>query len=359
MKKYHLLALLLLACTFAQAQLQRGTYYIGVPLKEFFETDYPQPLSLAPAVSVFSTMENNIAGWSSTEYVNRVFNPEFGVMLSNRFMLGMGQQTRALGIFGRYYFNPDAAGTHVFAQTGKDLTTTIQRGKLLWDFNMGIGVTQLLGGGIAWDNMLGFYSGPVDGRSRAEQLALTTRFNVYLSQELRNESPDFQGFSLGRRLMIGGGAGDFKLGFGDDKLNSVDARASILYFVSNRLALGAGFTYQHLSRVRPVSQDFSRNNWGIMPQLRLYSEGMGRTRWFAGLGAGLMRYKLDAQNEFIDADLTAFNMEAGYGFNHFVTPNFALEFFPFVGFMSENDDASTKTFRLGASLGVQVLLPAK
>lgn len=333
-----------------QAQLSKGTLYLGSSSYRDINAVQSDWGSLS-----LNALENS-------SFLEFSLSPEVAIFLSDRIMVGgrflFGMATdfeasgSAVGLnpLARYYLNPKANNTHFFGQASLGATFQLtENGSALFQSQLGVGMTHFIAPGIGLDVALTFddpdFESSLDG-----SLALSTRLNIYLDRNSRaNYRTAVSGITRGT-WMLGGTTSNFRLSTAalktsNDPSYAFEITPSALYFVGNRLGIGAAFNVGMSGN----SDFFKSRTIGIAPQLRYYLSPQQRTQWFVGTGFSVQSVKAELLEIEYKAEST--NIFLGGGVNSFITPNLAFELGP-----NLNYDVNQEKLTLGINLGVQFFL---
>lgn len=333
-----------------QAQLSKGTLYLG----SYFNRNN------AAVQSDWGSLSLN--AFQDSSFLEFSLSPEVAIFLSDRIMVGgrflYGMATdfessgSAVGLnpLARYYLNPKANNTHFFGQASLGATFQLtENGSALFQSQLGVGMTHFIAPGIGLDVALTFED-PDFESSHDGSLALSTRLNIYLDRNSRaNHQTVVSGITRGT-WMLGGTTSNFRLSTAalrasNDPSYAFTINPSALYFVGNRLGIGAAFSVG----MSGSSDLFKIRTIGIAPQLRYYLSPQQRTQWFVGTGFSMQSVKADLFDLKYEAEST--NIFLGGGVNSFITPNLAFELGP-----NLNYDVEQGTLTPCINLGLQFFL---
>lgn len=353
MKRYTLfsLVLLMICPLWVRAQLQKGTWYAsgtgGV------ELPVAQGLAGFSTLTTQNSAEINLTGLS--------ISPELGYFFSDHLLAGsrlafstafgndvVDVSGLAVAPFLRYYINPKAANNHFYANA--QLNIQVLGDNQALGAGVALGMTHFLAPGLGLDLSLALIEPDFQIR-RNTQLGLFTGLNVFLNPELKANRKQATSALQSGSLMIGGTAANAQLNIlsprtGGSSVRGINFSPNLLYFVNNRLGLGAALT---LSSFGFADGNFSSTLLGLSPRVRYYFN-TDRHRLLFVTGA----YHYDWGKVRLDEEENEANVSRAslaLGVNSFFTPNLALELAPNLNYNFE-----AETFRIGLDLGIQFFL---
>lgn len=343
-----LLVLILICPLWAQAQLSKGTWYVsgytGSPL--------PVAQNLGD-LSYFNKLgtERNL--------VSLHISPEIGYFFSDRFLAGarlgggllskndfVNGNSFIASPFVRYYINPKAEKTHFYANA--QLNMLVTKDDNVFSGNAGVGLTHFIAPGIGLDAYLAIVE-PHFEIGNNTQLGLFTSLNVYLNPDLKANRkiavPELQAGSI----LIGGTSVNGQVGIKSPRgvafnTNQMNISPNVLYFITNRLALGGAFNFGLSGNSR-----FSATNFGLSPRARYYLNSAQHRMLFLGAAYHYDTQKAKFREQTIKTNLSRASFAVGL--NSFLTSNLALELAPNLIYNFTSDDV-----RVGLDLGIQFFL---
>jgi hypothetical protein len=334
-----------------KAQLTKGTWYVSGATSN--------QLPVAQGLSELFYFKE--AGLYDDQFGMGV-SPEFGFFFSRRLLVGsrlsltLVGRNEAFGVTGiaiapfvRYYLNPQSDNNHFFANAQLNLFPPEYN--TLIGSNLGLGMTHFLAPSIGLDAYLALVE-PNFEISRNTQLGLFTSLNVYLNSEMKSSRKTAAPDLLRGTWLIGGTSANTQFGItsarpGASNINGLNIAPNLLYFVTDRLGVGAA-----LNLGLSGNANFSSTVFGISPRLRYYlSPAQHRMFFLAGA------YHYDAfQSKLGEQKFEGNNSRASMalGMNNFLTSHLALELSPNLNYQFES-----KAMRLGVDFGVQFFLGKK
>lgn len=343
-----LLVLILICPLWAQAQLSKGTWYVSGSAAG----NVPVAQGLAGlSLSTQNGTDDNLVGLNISPTIGYFFSDR--LLAGSRFTLNAYTGNDALlssGVvvapFLRYYINPKAANNHFYANT--QLFVIATEDNRATGANLAVGMTHFLAPGLGWDISLALTEPDFQIR-RNTQLGLLTSLNVYLNPELKtSRKTALSGIQRGS-LMIGGTSASALTGIGVPRvgtstLRSLNLNPNLLYFVGNRLGLGASMTVGLTG-----AYNFNASWLGISPQVRYYFNTDKHRVLFASAAYSYNRVYTKYEGRELKDNLS--NASVALGLNSFFTPNLALELAPNV-----NYNLDSETLRVGLDFGIQFFL---
>ncbi len=253
--------------------------------------------------------------------------------------------------FARYYFNPKSANSHFFAQVSPRANIS---GSTVIGLDAGVGVTHFLAPGVGLDTYLSYVNTDLSSTGGGS-VGLSTGLNILLDREsFANRRTAEPGVGRGS-LMIGGTGGIARLAqTGQSNVTAVGISPNVLYFLNDRLALGAGL---EMGFARNDSESFTYNvsTIGISPQARYYFARSPRQHWFMALG-GDAAFTSITGNVF-EGKSKSYGFDIGAGMNAFLNRNVALEIGPYLQYRTQTFDGNSSSgLRLGLNVGLQFIL---
>ena len=360
-KRFSLSVLFVFLCfVFAQAQLTKGTRFLGFPTGAT-NSSYRTPLAvyggIGEAAGLFRDGSNIFAFQ---------FSPQVGSFVSDHLLVGStlyfnnvsfdfenGQTIVGAIPFARYYFNPaSTSGTHFYGEVSLGYLTVLNEDDLnATPFTIGAGVTHMLAPNIALD---GFAR--IEDFDITEDLNRTLIFgagiNILMNRETyfsrKSATPGLQAGTM----MVGGTTGSLNFGLDGSDARSFSLEPQFFYFLSPQLAVGSGVLMEFTSGSSGTI-DFRSTNLGLSPQVRYYLSSGKRNLWFVsgGLNIDYERDKIEGIIPESTVTETTADFAIGAGLNSFVSSNVALEIGP-----SIRIDPSDEDVRFGIDIGVQVFL---
>lgn len=343
-----LLALLMICPSWAQAQLSKGTWYVSG------YTGSPLPV----AQNLGDLSYYNKLG-TERDLVSLHISPEIGYFFSDRFLAGarlgggllrkndfVNGNSFIASPFVRYYINPNAENTHFYANAQLNLLAT--KDDNVFSGNVGVGLTHFIAPGIGLDAYLAIVE-PHFEISRNTQLGLFTSLNVYLNPDLKANRkiavPELQAGSI----LIGGTSVNGQLGINSPRgttfnTNRFNISPNVLYFISNRLALGGALNFGLSGNSR-----FNVTDLGLSPRARYYLNSAQHRMLF--LGAAYHYDTQKAQFGERNFDISTSRASFAVGLNSFFTSHLALELAPNLIYNFTSDEV-----RVGLDLGIQFFL---
>jgi opacity protein-like surface antigen len=331
-------------------------------------------------------LENNL-GSLELNYLDdiRIFalvvSPTLGYFASDHWLVGSGivylhasysdgfsssaEDFLSFRPFVRYYFNPQKTNVHYFAEAAYnrsfDLGNTESNSS---GAGAGAGVTYRLTESVVLDGSLGYNIanlGQEEERFGAIQASAT--LNILLNNGFRGSRSTAPVIQKGTWLT---GVNDLSI-----SASSVDRgvdrqftlRPKLLYFLSDRWALGAGVEYS-VTRQRfliggvggTFEGKFRDGGFSFVPQVRYYFTTSQRIMFFATAGVEVRRQvsRVDERTAGVfggeEKSVTrSQNASIGVGANVFITPNFAFEFGPSFRYAGEEEFS-----RFGIDAGIQL-----
>lgn len=306
---------------------------------------------------------------------------EYGRFSSSHVLLGSGV---ALGIysdlnffspiiglspFARHYLSANTGPSRFYIQLQGKVLLLLGGGEVTSSIggNLQFGLTQLLSEVIAFDGYMGVARGGGFGQQGTE-LLLGTQLSVYLTKEGFRQRKHTTSAMRPGTIMLGGTSAAMSWEPpGNDNFNterfSLNVSPNIYYFLTTRLAFGAGLTWRYEDFTTKDRNDSfrtlsSRTHLAISPQLRYYiSEPGAHLRWFLATGCAFVKQRIK-NNIFLpgfdsrsDETVNQTEFALGVGLNSFITPQLALELGPNLRY--ENGG---KSYRLAFDVGLQYFL---
>jgi len=356
-----LISFLLLLSISATAQLERGMRYLGNSSVNSLNINVPgaQVSGELGNLSYIRQEEDDLGVF--------VIAPQYGAFLADNLMLGAGlgfitltnfEESNSLlqiNPFARFYANPAAARTHFFGQAGLNFLALLGNdGDSNFGLDAGVGLTHFLAPGVGLDAFLAYSIQDLSTRGSGA-FGLGAALKVYLGNEQRQHTRSaVSGIGRGS-IMIGGTSGNLRIQDNDfGKRTDFDLSPKVMYFIQDRLALGAGLGLS-FSR-REFFTTFTQSNISINPQMRYYLSEGRHQQWFIGAGVEVGWENFNVE-DFISGNSTFFGFGAGAGVNVFLTPGLAFEFGPSLALRSySGDTANTNAFSLGVNAGLQFFI---
>lgn len=245
--------------------------------------------------------------------------PEFGLFLSDHFLLGSAVSEDDISPFARYYFNPRSESTtHWF--TGLHLNynwETLSRFSATYQ----VGLSQFIAPTLALE-VIPFLRANRWERGRWQwqsgiNLGLRTFFSADQRREWKSAAAAFGQSSL----MLGINTAFFEYTFGQRPFFQLSIAPNIGYFVSNRLALGANLNAFFF---RENQNDYTGHGLNIGPFARYYLSSGRQLCWFVDGGYSWYGYQTKYEGQSRNT-YSNHGFNAGLGANVFLSPNVALE----------------------------------
>ena len=364
-KRFTLSLILILFCSvLAQAQLTKGTRFLG--LSDLSST-YRTPLA------VYGGIGGAAASWSNgPDFYVFQFSPQIGSFVSDHVLVGgdlffnyatfdfdFSQTSIGAIPFVRYYFNPEStSGTYFFGELALGYVHVLSSDE---DFGfapltLGGGVTHMLAPNIGLDGFVEIQDSDItEDASRA--LSFGARLNIFLNrQTYYSREAATPGLQTGT-MMVGGSSGLLSVGLDGARARSFSVEPQFFYFLNPQLAVGTGLLVGFGSRDDSFL-NFSRTDLGLSPQVRYYLNSGERKLFFLGAGLNIDYGRTEIREDPLPSGIidrvsseTTVDFAVGAGFNSFLARNVALEIGP-----SIRIDSSIENVRLGIDLGVQVFL---
>ncbi|WP_367392122.1 outer membrane beta-barrel protein [Lewinella sp. LCG006] len=354
MKRFSLFLLLSLAlCFTAQAQLTKGTRFLGA----------------AGARGTGNAVYGGL-GQLSTNFGNDItifglrVTPDLGYFLSDHVLLGSSivvstttdfeDSFTSVGAapFVRYYFNPESTGnTYFYGQAQVGFIAALDESDFkTYPFGLQAGVTHFLAPGIGLDAYLQFRDSDLS-TDNVSSLGIGATLNIYLNDEMYNNRKSGTA-SLQRGTLMIGGTGSASFGLGDNISRGISLVPQLFYFLNPQLAIG-GSLQTWFSRSEFSGFQINNTILGISPQMRYYLSTGEHCMWFIGGGLNINHSR--AKNDFFGVETSISDTNVGFGLgggvNSFLTPNIALEIGP-----SLRINPANETVQIGIDLGVQFFL---
>lgn len=287
-------------------------------------------------------------------------SPEFGYFFSNNLLIGsrlsaslVGEEGGAFAVapFARFYLNPQASNNHFFVNG--QLSFLSASDDNLLGANLGVGMTHFLAPGIGLDAYLAVVK-PDFEINRNTQLGLFTSLNVYLNPEQRATRKQALSALQSGSWMVGGTGASASINISSPRTGASGSRAlnlnpNLLYFVSNRLAIGGAV---NLALSGFGDGDVLSSSLGISPRVRYYLTTDRHRVWFLSGAYHYDQGKIKFNGEEIKNSVSRASVAAGL--NSFFTPNLALELAPNLNYNFE-----AEALRVGLDLGIQFFLHPK